>query len=140
RDLGYMEEVHSADSVAITALQAKRRGLRKWMQRLRRSGEGSHAPLPDPACRTLWVDVNEGLDFAGATRLLHAIVERVARGALPPRIVVEGPLPKADGLLLPDLQRQVDRLVEERDGHGRYDIPVMPDESIWDRSDLEAWQ
>ncbi len=89
------------------------------------------------ASKPLWIDVNEGMDPEVAVEFVTAVAASAQRGDLPPRLIVEQPVPGEDGQHLPELQRLADRLVTRRRGR-KIDLRIMPDESLWDLDDLHA--
>jgi D-alanine-D-alanine ligase-like ATP-grasp enzyme/L-alanine-DL-glutamate epimerase-like enolase superfamily enzyme len=87
--------------------------------------------------KPIWMDINEALDFSAASTFIQGIVDRMEAGTLPGSIVLEGILPKADVTDLPRLQRQADDACRSVAGRDDLDIRIMPDEGMWDVTDLE---
>lgn len=87
--------------------------------------------------KPIWMDINEGLDPAGAEAFIADLAQGIAAGDLPETVTLEQPVPKADGDHLPALQKAADELTAKA---GSGDIRIMPDESMWDAQDLEHLQ
>lgn len=84
--------------------------------------------------KPIWMDLNEGLTPAETREFIASLIDAIAVGKLPESIILEQPVPKADGDDLPALQIEADELAY-RAGVG--DIRIMPDESLWDADDVE---
>ncbi|WP_166354826.1 CapA family protein [Phytoactinopolyspora limicola] len=87
--------------------------------------------------KPIWMDINEALDLAGASTFVRGLVQRMAAGTLPNSIVLEGILPKAQVTELPQLQRLADDECRAVGAAEPLDLRIMPDEGMWDVSDLE---
>jgi D-alanine-D-alanine ligase-like ATP-grasp enzyme/L-alanine-DL-glutamate epimerase-like enolase superfamily enzyme/acylphosphatase len=88
--------------------------------------------------KPLWVDVNEGMKPAEAFEFIDKIVALMKARKLPSRVIVEQPVSKAHGHVLPELQRRADRKLRSLLGRRRtLTLSVMADESLWDAEDLE---
>jgi L-alanine-DL-glutamate epimerase-like enolase superfamily enzyme len=81
--------------------------------------------------------INEGFDLDQGATFVDGVVERMARGDLPPSVVLEGVLPKDDVISLPQLQRRADEACRAAGGDRQLDLRIMPDEGVWDVADLE---
>jgi D-alanine-D-alanine ligase-like ATP-grasp enzyme/L-alanine-DL-glutamate epimerase-like enolase superfamily enzyme/acylphosphatase len=85
--------------------------------------------------RVIWIDCNEGMPVERAEAFVTQVASGMTKGELARRIIVEQPVPKRDGSHLPELQRRADEALGE--GARALDLRLMPDESLWDRGDLE---
>lgn len=89
--------------------------------------------------KPLWLDVNEGFTPDEADRMIEEVATEIRAGHLPPHVILEQPVPKADGHHLGRLQRLADRRLRRfarRSTHGQ--ITIMADESLWDTADLDV--
>lgn len=84
--------------------------------------------------KPIWIDFNESFSVDNGFTLVKRLVEEISAGHLPETITLEQPYPKEDGLHLPALQKAADETVASA---GIGDIRIMPDESLWDVTDLE---
>ena len=102
---------------------------------LRAAAQGNAAAgRPKP----LWIDINEAMDLDTAAEFVRASAAQMAAGNLPAELIVEGPLPQADGLQHADLQRIADESLAGLRSSRELSIQIMADENIWDVTDLEA--
>lgn len=88
--------------------------------------------------KPLWIDINEAMDLGTATEFVRASAAQMASGDLPTELIVEGPLPHADGVQHADLQQVADASIADLGSTADLKIQIMADESIWDVQDLEA--
>jgi L-alanine-DL-glutamate epimerase-like enolase superfamily enzyme len=87
--------------------------------------------------KSLWIDINEALDLDAAARLVRELVQRMAAGALPASLLLEGALPKSSQTReLPWLQRLADEQCHAAATNQPLDLRIMPDEGLWDADDL----
>lgn len=117
----------------ITRVKGKG-GVEENVALLRAVNEGN---LGASGEKPIWVDLNESMNFDEATAFLEAVAAEIGSGALPERIIVEGPLPHADGDLHAELQKRADAALAAHSGTRAGVIEVMPDESMWDTADLQ---
>ncbi|NED97155.1 hypothetical protein G1H11_17795 [Phytoactinopolyspora alkaliphila] len=87
--------------------------------------------------KPIWMDINEALDVSQAMAFIDGMVDRMAAGRLPASLVLEGILPKSQVTDLPLLQRHADAASREASGEQPLDLRIMPDEGMWDVTDLE---
>ncbi|HIZ36681.1 MAG TPA: hypothetical protein H9815_12960 [Candidatus Ruania gallistercoris] len=86
--------------------------------------------------KPLWIDINEAMDLPTATDFVRQAAAQMAAGELPTELIVEGPLPKKDGVQHADLQRIADEAVADLGSGRKLDLQIMADENIWDADDL----
>lgn len=87
--------------------------------------------------KSLWIDLNEAMNLESAAQFVRAAATKMAAGDLPDVLTIEGPLPKRDGVQLAELQRIADEIAADYAEQRDLTIEIMPDESMWDASDLE---
>ncbi|WP_159619783.1 Mur ligase family protein [Ruania rhizosphaerae] len=86
--------------------------------------------------KPLWIDLNEAMTFETASDFVAEVAGLMKSGELPSTTIIEGPLPKQDGLKHADLQLVADDALRTRGLPAEYRIEIMPDESMWDADDL----
>lgn len=138
--------ISSANSVEQAAKRAVRQ-RRFPMTRVKGSGDldgdlrlleaVSAANASASLTRPLWIDINEAFDLERAVAFCRAVARSMAEGSLPDELVVEGMLPKDSFLQLPQVQAAADQEFVRLGAQG-LDLRVMPDEGLWDASDLRA--
>lgn len=90
------------------------------------------------ADKPLWIDLNEAMSFDESCAFVEAATGEITAGSISPYIVIEGPLPKREGVRHADLQRFADDVATRATGEHKPTIEIMPDESMWDVDDLRA--
>lgn len=88
--------------------------------------------------KPLWIDINEAMNFDTAAAFIVAAAKEMDANTIPSRLIVEGPLPLADGLRHADLQKLADQETAKLPAHLGAEIQIMPDESLWDAEDLHS--
>lgn len=84
--------------------------------------------------KPIWMDLNEGFSESEAINFIEYIGEAILAGELPSVITLEQPIPGSLGSALSTLQAKADEIL---DGTDVGEIRIMPDESLWDISDLD---
>jgi L-alanine-DL-glutamate epimerase-like enolase superfamily enzyme/D-alanine-D-alanine ligase-like ATP-grasp enzyme/acylphosphatase len=85
--------------------------------------------------KPLWIDQNEGASPDEADAFVDAVAAAMAAGDLPGDITLEQPVPRVLGSHLAALQARADAATPAGSR-----VWIMPDESLWDLSDLEELQ
>lgn len=86
--------------------------------------------------KPLWMDLNESLTPDAAQGFIATLADAIAAKELPEVLILEQPVHKDQGDVLPVLQREADELTAQT---GVGDIRIMPDESLWDANDVERF-
>lgn len=89
--------------------------------------------------KTIWIDFNGALDIDGAHRFIDELLDEAINGDLLNSIIIEQPVPAAEGDQLPVLQQQIDSRIKTAETHG-LTISIMADQSLRDVSDVERMQ